>query len=149
MLLPRNLNAFYISLIDWAQLTGHPKRLSNPKPNFAMVVGCGLLVVGYWLWVVGCGLLVRMQIGSPVYLTILPKTNNQKPKTHNQKPTTKNPQTTNYSSINIRHGLYLLGLMRDSSSSIPIFDIASEEELDDFCGASPVRTMRICSSRSL
>ena len=137
MLLPRNLNAFYISLIDWAQLTGHPKRLSNPKPNFAMVVGCGLLVVG-------CGLLVRMQIGSPVYLTILPKTNNQQPKTHNQKPT-----TTNYSSINIRHGLYLLGLMRDSSSSIPIFDIASEEELDDFCGASPVRTMRICSSRSL
>ena len=135
MLLPRNLNAFYISLIDWAQLTGHPKRLSNPKPNFAMVVGCGLLV--------------RMQIGSPVYLTILPKTNNQKPKTKNQKPTTKNPQTTNYSSINIRHGLYLLGLMRDSSSSIPIFDIASEEELDDFCGASPVRTMRICSSRSL
>ena len=130
MLLPRNLNAFYISLIDWAQLTGHPKRLSNPKPNFAMVVGCGLLV--------------RMQIDSPVYLTILPKTNNQQPKTHNQKPT-----TTNYSSINIRHGLYLLGLMRDSSSSIPIFDIASEEELDDFCGASPVRTMRICSSRSL
>ena len=130
MLLPRNLNAFYISLIDWAQLTGHPKRLSNPKPNFAMVVGCGLLV--------------RMQIGSPVYLTILPKTNNQKPKTNNHKPT-----TTNYSSINIRHGLYLLGLMRDSSSSIPIFDIASEEELDDFCGASPVRTMRICSSRSL
>ena len=53
MLLPRNLNAFYISLIDWAQLTGHPKRLSNPKPNFAMVVGCGLLVVGYWLWVIG------------------------------------------------------------------------------------------------
>ena len=75
MLLPRNLNAFYISLIDWAQLTGHPKRLSNPKPNFAMVVGCGLLVVG-------CGLLVRMQIGSPVYLTILPKTNNQKPTNH-------------------------------------------------------------------
>ena len=146
MLLPRNLNAFYISLIDWAQLTGHPKRLSNPKPNFAMVVGCGLLVVGYWLWVVGCGLLVRMQIDSPVYLTILPKptTNNQQPTTHNQQP-----QTTNYSSINIRHGLYLLGLMRDSSSSIPIFDIASEEELDDFCGASPVRTMRICSSRSL
>ena len=134
MLLPRNLNAFYISLIDWAQLTGHPKRLSNPKPNFAMVVGCGLLV--------------RMQIGSPVYLTILPTTNNRQPKptTNNHKP---QPQTTNYSSINIRHGLYLLGLMRDSSSSIPIFDIASEEELDDFCGASPVRTMRICSSRSL
>lgn len=130
MLLPRNLNAFYISLIDWAQLTGHPKRLSNPKPNFAMVVGCGLLV--------------RMQIGSPVYLTILPTTKNPQPQTHNQQP-----QTTNYSSINIRHGLYLLGLMRDSSSSIPIFDIASEEELDDFCGASPVRTMRICSSRSL
>ena len=87
MLLPRNLNAFYISLIDWAQLTGHPKRLSNPKPNFAMVVGCGLLVVGYRLWVIGCGLLVRMQIDSPVYLTILPKTNNRQPKTNNQKPT--------------------------------------------------------------
>ena len=137
MLLPRNLNAFYISLIDWAQLTGHPKRLSNPKPNFAMVVGCGLLV--------------RMQIGSPVYLTILPTTKNPQPTTKNQQPTTNNhkPTTTNYSSITIRHGLYLLGLMRDSSSSIPIFDIASEEELDDFCGASPVRTMRICSSRSL
>ena len=38
----------------------------------------------------------------------------------------------NYSSMNIRHGLYLFGLMRNSSSSIPIFDIASEEELDDF-----------------
>ena len=90
MLLPRNLNAFYVSLIDWAQLTGHPKRLSNPKPNFAMVVGCGLLVVGYWLWVVGCGLLVRMQIGSPVYLTILPTTKNQQPKTNNPQPQTHN-----------------------------------------------------------
>ena len=49
-------------------------------------MGCGLLVVGYWL-------LVRMQIDRTVYLTIIPttqkpKTKNQQPKTNNQKPKT-------------------------------------------------------------
>lgn len=37
-----------------------------------MFIGCGLLVIGYWL-------LVRMQIDRTVYLTIIPKTKNQKP----------------------------------------------------------------------
>ena len=80
MLVPRNLNAFYISLIDWAQLD---TLKGYPTQNLTLQ---WLLVVGYWLWVIGCGLLVRMQIGSPVYLTILPKTNNRQPTTDNQQP---------------------------------------------------------------